>query len=251
MKTERELDQCLTFINCQLHPASAVGFPPSTIRQWRAVTISRQTGAGGHTVAEALAQDLNINGTLGSDPWAVFDRNLVEKVLEDHYLPSRLARFMPEDRVSEIEDALEEMCGLHPRSETLVDKMAETILRLAELGNVILIGRGANVVTNRLDYVFHVRLVGSLAKRIEYVQREQRIEKEAAREFICLEDRGRRRYLKKYFDREIDDPLLYHLVINTDLIGHKPAARMIAETLLSRRPDSTIESKPARALRAA
>ena len=82
--------------------------------------------------------------------------------MEDHDLPERVARFMPEDRASEISDTMEELFGLHPPSWLLVRKVTETILHLAELGNVILIGRGAAVITANLDHVFHVRLIGSL-----------------------------------------------------------------------------------------
>ena len=80
----------------------------------------------------------------------------MEKVLEDHSLPNRLARFMPEDRISEISDTMDELFGLHPPSWTLVRQTADTILHLAELGNVIVIGRGAAVITRKLDYVFNV-----------------------------------------------------------------------------------------------
>ena len=41
----------------------------------------------------------------------------------------------------------------------LVHKTAKTILQLAEMGNVIIIGRGANVVTAHMNNIFHVRLV--------------------------------------------------------------------------------------------
>ncbi|MGD1086396.1 MAG: cytidylate kinase-like family protein [Verrucomicrobiota bacterium] len=227
MNAEPRLEKCLTFINCQLRPGSARVTAPVTAKQWRAVTISRQTGSGGHTVAEELAKCLQARGLDDTRPWAVFDRNLVEKVLEDHHLPARMATFMPEDRVSEIGDVLEDLCGLHPPSWTLVEKTAETIRSLAELGNVILIGRGANLVTSTLDYVFHVRLVGSLEKRIEFLQKSRPGSKKAALEFIRQEDRGRGRYVSKYFGRDIDDPLLYHLVINTDLVSHQEAARII------------------------
>ena len=77
-------------------------------------------------------------------PWMVFDRNLVEQVLEDHHLPNHLARLMPEDRVSDLTDMLHQMFGFHPPFWTLVHQTSETILRLANQGNVILIGRGAN-----------------------------------------------------------------------------------------------------------
>jgi hypothetical protein len=164
-------------------------------------------------------------------PWAVFDRNLVEKVLEDHNLPDRLAKFMPEDRISEMSDTMDELFGLHPPSWTLVRKTTETILRLAELGNVILIGRGANVITARLDSVFHVRLIGSLEARVRNMQKVNQSSVKAALELIQKEDIGRRRYLKKYFNKDIDDPLQYHLVINTDLVSYEEAAGMIANAM--------------------
>jgi cytidylate kinase len=232
MNAEPKLEKCLTFIHCQLRPGGAKAAAPATAKQWRAVTISRQTGSGGHTVAEKLAECLQqARGMEDARPWAVFDRNLVEKVLADHHLPARMATFMPEDRVSEIGDVLEDLCGLHPPSWTLVEKTAETIRSLAELGNVILIGRGANLVTSTLDYVFHVRLIGSLEKRAEYLQQTRPGGMKAALEFIRQEDRGRRRYVAKYFGRDVDDPLLYHLVINTDLVSHQEAARLIAAAM--------------------
>jgi cytidylate kinase len=245
MNIEPGFEKCLTFIHCQLHPANAV-VPPAPTKPWRAVTISRQAGSGGHAVAEVLVGELQAYKITEASPWMVFDRNLVEKVLEDHHLPPRLARFMPEDRVTEIDDVIDEVWGLHPPSSTLVDKTAETILRLAERGNVILLGRGGNVITSKLDYVFHVRLVGSLEKRAEYIQKIQRLSRKAALEFIDHEDLGRRRYLKKYYHKEIDDPLLYHLVINTDLIGPQQAAGLIVQTMLASRTSYALRGQRSR-----
>jgi cytidylate kinase len=228
MNSQAEFDRCLSFINCQLRPnrekdAAAPRY---------AVTLSRQTGCGalavGHSLATYLAKRLD-NG-----PWAVFDRNLVERVLDDHHLPKRLAKFMPEDRISEMADTMDELAGLHPPSWVLVRQTAETIFHLAELGNVILIGRGANIITSRLRHVIHTRLVGSLEKRIQRIQTTDHLSPKAALNFITREDRGRKRYLKKYFGRDIADPLLYHLTINTDCIPCSKAAQIIGETLLSR-----------------
>ena len=238
MTAQPKLEHCLTFIHGQLRPAIAVPHPPLPATEWRAVTISRQTGSGGHVVAEQLAKCFGASGMTDTRPWAVFDRNLVEKVLEDNHLPARLAKFMPEDRVSEIDDVIENVCGLHPPLSTLIEKTAQTIRRLAELGHVILIGRGANIVASNLEGAFHVRLVGSLEKRGAYIQQCRQVGRRAALKFIHSEDRGRRRYLRKYFGKDIDDALLYHLVINTDLIGHKQAAELIAKTMLSLRPAS-------------
>jgi len=228
MKTHPGLERCEAFINCQMEPAH--GLPP---RERRAVTISRQAGSGAHLISTKLAEYLQAHTLKDSRPWTVFDRNLVERVLEDHSLPKRLAQFMPEDRISEMTDTLDEVFGLHPPSWLLVRQTAQTLLHLAELGNVILIGRGGNIVTRKLSYVFHVRLVGSLSKRLERLQQSNQLDKKSALEFIRCEDGGRTRYLKKYFNADPNDPLLYHLVINTDLISCERAVRMVGDAVMN------------------
>jgi cytidylate kinase len=241
MNTQIGFDRCLSFINCQLQSQPQPGRYRGGERR-PVITVSRQAGSGGHTVAEHLIKLLQDPGSEDPSSWAIFDRNLVERVLLDHNLPHNLARFMPEDRISEISDTMDELFGLHPPSWTLVRQTADTILHLAELGNVILIGRGANLITAKLDYSFHVRLVGSLERRVKRMQEAQQLNAKSALEVVHREDLGRKRYLKKYFNKDIDDPLLYHLVINTDLVPCGEAARMIAQTVTSRFQDSRLDS---------
>jgi len=228
-------DKCLAFINCQMqppeHPPGRKPGPPPKL----AVTLSRQTGSGALLVAERLAQLLQERAPAQGCAWTVFDRNLVEKVLEDHRLPKQLAQFMPEDRVSQFADMMQELLGLHPPSWTLVSQTTETILKLAELGNVILVGRGAHVITSKLSHVFHARLIGSLEKRAERVQEHLHLDREAALAFIEKEDRGRERYLRVHFQADINDPLLYHLIVNTDRMTCDDAAQLIAEAALRHR----------------
>ncbi len=233
MNPHASLDKCLAFLDCQLEPKSTPA-PRAAPLPYRAVTLSRQKGSGGHVVAEKLAEFLQANAPSRARPWTIFDRNLVEKVLEDHHLPKRLAQFMPEDHISEISDAMDELFGLHPSSWTLVEKTAETILRLADLGNVILIGRGSSLVTSSLPHVLHVRLVASLERRAECLQESENISNKAAIELIRREDRGRARYLSKHYDADINDPLLYHLIINTERVGYEQSASIIGNAMLGK-----------------
>jgi cytidylate kinase len=228
------LEHCLSFINCHLQPPARPSLFSETGARKAAITISRQSGCGAHVVAEKVATSLQAGAVSDDLPWRVCDRDLVETVLADHQLPEGLARFMPEDSVPEIDNIMDELFGLHPPLGTLVQKTAETILRLAEQGNVIILGRGANVITARLPHVLHVRMVASPERRIEHMQQFEGLTRKAAAERIRREDQGRQRYLKKHFDKDIDDPLLYHLVLNTDLVSLDNAARMITELVLNR-----------------
>lgn len=194
-----------------------------------AVTISHQTGAGAHAVAEQLAVLLQRTATDDPRRWTVLDRALVETALEEHHWPRQLAERMPEDKRSYVDDVLDDLFGLRPPSWVLVPQVAETILHLAETGHVVLIGRGATIVTARLPNVFHVRLVASLATRVKRTQGTHGLSPRQAARFVENEDRGRHRYVRANFHTRLEDELLYHLVVNTDRVPIDDAAILIAD----------------------
>ena len=226
------LEKCLTYIDCQTTPPAQHSFHNANTHSRPSVTLSRQTGCNTMVIASKLAEFLQVR-----DPspcgWTVFDKNLVEKILEEHSLPKRVAEFMPEGRISAIQDMLEELLGLHPSSTTLLRETIETVLHLATLGNVILVGRGAAVITRPLSNVFHVRLVAPLEQRAEKVMKQRQITREAALEFIKKEDRGYKLYLKDCFKADSDDHMLYDLVVNTARITPDNVARLIGEAVMS------------------
>lgn len=233
MSSNLNVARCLTFIESQMQPSKGPVRSDSRDANRLAITISRQTGTGGLAIADKLAACLQKSGPRRDRPWSVFDKNLVEEVLKRHNLPKDLGSFMAEDRASEIQDMVEEVLGLHPPSWVLVRRVTETIVHLAELGNVILVGRGAAVVTSRLAHVFHVRLVGTVDRRVERLCQFEKVSEKKALQLIKESDRGRERYLKKYFKKDVNDPLLYDLVLNTDRISDETATRLIADAALT------------------
>jgi hypothetical protein len=202
------------------------------------VTISRQEGCGAHLVGEEIVARFGELAPDAAPPWTLFDRNLVERVLQDHELPGGWAAWMPEDRVSEVADIVDGLFGLRPSSWVLVRKTAETILRLAEVGNVVVIGRAANIITARLPSAFRVRLVGSLPARIAYVRDHLDVAPMRAAAFVRERDLGRKRYVRKYYDRDVEDPLLYDLVVNTDRVAGAETARIVVEAVRARQEAS-------------
>jgi cytidylate kinase len=230
MTTGNQADKCLSFIQCDLNPPAKRWFPHTALLP--AVTLSRQTGCNVMAVAGELAELLEARDPAGPQHWSVFDRGLVEKVLEEHKLPKKIAKFMPEDRVSAIQDAIEELLGLHPSSRTLVHQTSETIQHLAEVGHVILVGRASNIITREMKSVFHVRLVAPLELRVEWVMAHHHLDAKSARDFIRKGDLGRKRYLKDHFHADIDDSTQYDLVINTARLPHRVVAQVIADAFV-------------------
>jgi cytidylate kinase len=198
------------------------------------ITISRETGAGADQVAIHLADILKDYKKDNSRDWTIFDKNLIQKVLEDHNLPKHLAVLMRENSYSAVSSVMQNLFGEAHESWELVHKTSQTILQLSETGNSIIIGRGGNMVTGKQKNCFHVRLIADLKDRIKHVEEIYNLDKAEAEKFIKKEDEARDQYLKKYFHHSVDDPLIYHMILNTSLLGYRHSAEIISYSILNK-----------------
>jgi len=198
------------------------------------VTISRETGAGATTLGRELmplfARELGEDGA----GWIFLDKDLLVQALTHHQLPARLAEFLPEDRISEVQAAIGELVGLHPPLWELEEKVSDAILHLARMGRVIFAGRAAHLVTRALPGGLHIRLVASPDSRIRRMATLLQCDPRAAAAYIEKNDHARRRYLRTRFGRDIDDAHLYDLVLNTDHFAPGSAARIVLAALRDR-----------------
>jgi Cytidylate kinase-like family len=209
----------------QAHPGTQSIIP-------RFVTVSRETGAGGVAVAELLAEQLNGEDEKGLRvPWTVFDKNLVEVVRREHDLPERFSKVLDESAFPEYRGIMDDLFGIKPSMSTMMRKTAQTILRLAALGNAIFVGRGANVITRGLEGGLHVRLIAPLALRINRIMDRESLERAEAEEFVKKSDEGKRRFMKDHFDRDISDQLLHHVALNTGRVTLPQAVTAIRSLL--------------------
>jgi hypothetical protein len=201
------------------------------------ITISRETGARADVISEIIVRlfsEYNINNPV---PWTIFDKNLIEKVIQDHHLPQSLGKIMEEEKYSAVKSLMIELLGGQPPIFNLIHKTTQTILQLAEIGNVIILDRGANIITSKLRNSFHVRMVAPLDYRIAHVQELYNFDRIKAIDFIKHEDIDRKDFVSTYFHKDVSDPLLYNLVINTSQHTDQVAAEIIVNAVLKKFPD--------------
>jgi cytidylate kinase len=198
------------------------------------VTISRQAGAGAETVARLLADKLNAKSATDEQPWTVFDKNLIGKVLEDQNMPQEIARHVHEDKDTTLKALVGELLGMHPSMWTIFHHTSDTILKLAHIGRCIIVGRGGSIITAKLKGGLHVRLVAPESVRLAHLKSHLKMEDKAAEKYLHDEDAGRRRYVKTNFDRDIDDPLLYDAVLNTATLGFERTADTLAAMIAAK-----------------
>src|SRR5690242_11068709 len=158
------------------HP-HAGGEPAPAFEQPRPlpfVTISRQAGAGGRTLARRLAERLNAMADAGEDasgggrekPWSAWDHELVEKVSKEHDLSETLVEALEDSSHRWMQDFLSGLSfggsKVHPEEFAVYRRVAHTIRGPANLGGAIIVGRGGVFITRDLPGGVHVRLVGPL-----------------------------------------------------------------------------------------
>jgi CMP/dCMP kinase len=197
------------------------------------ITLSRQTGAGADVISEKLVEFFKPYQDDEDPGWTIFDKNLINKILEDHNLPERLAHFYEERKQTLIQTIINDLFYGHSSYE-VIKKTAKTILQLVNRGHVIVVGMGGNVITAHMHEVFHVRVVAPIEQRIEHTMEVYNISRSEAIKFVPEEDEARRTYLKTYYHKDVDDPLLYDIVINTGECTYEEAAEMIGKTVLKR-----------------
>jgi len=207
------------------------------LKQGPTITISRETGSGADLVSEALLKFFKPLDEGYEHQWVVFDKNLIERVIEDHHLPEKLSKYFVEDKLSELKSTVNELLGIHPHSWVLVKKTTHTILQLAQIGNVIIVGRGGNIITGNMKNAFHVRLVAPMENKIKRIQERFSLTRKDAIEYIEKEDIARKNYVKKYFSKNVSDLSLYHIVINTGFMSYEKAAKSIAEIVIETYPE--------------
>lgn len=201
------------------------------------ITISRETGCEADKISDAVIHLLESSGKFPNRHWAVFDKNLIQLVLDDHHLPQKLEEYLSEEKTSALSSAMNEMLGIHPPLWKLVKQSAETILQLAHIGNCIIVGRGANIITAKLQNVFHVRMIAPYEVRVENIMSRFNFSNKDAIKFIKKEEASRKNYVKEYFHCDADDSAQYHLTINVHLCGIEGSANIIASAVERLRTD--------------
>ncbi len=201
--------------------------PPGRPEHHPFVTISRQTGAGGHALAHLLLQEMSKEDDPLLQRWQVFGRELCEKLMEDPKLHVSIQSLLTEEYRSEIEDAIYSLLGGETPRYAVVKKLFETIRTLATLGRVIIVGRAGMCVTRGLLDGVNIRLVASEATRVKRMMNLLQMGKKEAGEVVYKQDRDRARLVRDHFSRDIHDPLLYDVTWNTDAVSFEAIAASV------------------------
>lgn len=199
----------------------------------RTITIEREFGAGGATIAEKLAAQLG---------WKLWDQNLTAEIARlaqvdrasverfDERCDSLFYRLMKVYMRGSFERSLP-VSGLEGfDADRMVAFMQRVIERAADAGNSVIVGRGATYLLRHRQDAFHVFIFAPFEEKIRRVKATGKSEAEAI-ELISSIDQERATFIQKYFSKEWPTRYLYHQMINSK-VGDELVVRAIINEVL-------------------
>jgi cytidylate kinase len=154
--------------------------------------------------------------------WRTISRELINK--------AALAAGAPQVALAEIDELDFLKLRPSPRQWRAYREQVEGIIQvLAEVGDIVIVGRGGQVVLRDRPEVLHVRVVAPLERRVAWLQAAEALSPQAAEARLSQSDRRRAAYLQRSYKVNTNDPALYHLMINTGFFELSQALELVIQ----------------------
>lgn len=177
------------------------------------ITISEMIGTEGEKIAKELAKKM--------DYYFVGDKEIYKAA-------SALGIIAETGKIEEKAPSLIERI-FSERPKAYLDKFQAVLYELAQKGNTVFFGGGAQILLQSFDCAFHVLVVGSMEQRSRRIMEDKKISKDVAEKIVKQSDNNKASFLKFAFNEDWLNWKLYDLVINTDKLNSATAVKIIME----------------------
>ena len=201
------------------------------------ITVSRQFGSGGHTLAQIVAEKLGyrfvyeeIIDSLATkakiSPEAVkaFESEGINRLKSEGLLSPK--RFI--DRIFDSERK-------YMDGPTYVRLLGEIITQLAEKNDILVLGRGAQFILKDRPDTFHILCVAEKEDRIRFMQKRYNLSQADAESAVNRQSKRRMKLLKFFHHEDYDQPYYYDLVLNLSKLSMEQAVNLVMKLVTARK----------------
>lgn len=187
------------------------------------ITISREYGAGGHSIARRVAQELGIE---------IYDSDIIRNTARESGLDSGVIEH-EEEEISRA-DAFWRMitpAAYVDRREAIHEIERRVILMLAAKGPCVLLGRCADVILNEanvdsLNVFIYADELHRAARVSELIESKNPTDIQKA---MKRTDAARRSYYQQFTGRHWGDYRNYNLMLDSGLLGYDACVKLICD----------------------
>ncbi|MGM0688093.1 MAG: cytidylate kinase family protein [Bacillota bacterium] len=172
------------------------------------ITISREFGCGGETIARLVAEKTQ---------FLLVNKDTIIQGLTEYGIvepPEELDKIV-------VSDDGEELIPQY------VEAMHDYIYDLAIRNNLVILGRGGSILFRDYPPALHVRIIAQFTQRVQRVMKLYDLNSETAVKLVKEKDSEKRRYYRQIFDANWNNVRSYDLVLNTEKMGLEDAADII------------------------
>ncbi|PHU36641.1 AAA family ATPase [Pseudobutyrivibrio ruminis] len=188
------------------------------------ITISRQFGAGGSTIGQAVAERLG---------YYYCDKDMIVRTaIESGNLSPEEIRYYDEKVPKEFGfgQSLFDFYN-KPLDERLFNAQREAIRKVAEKGNCVIVGRNANIILKEYDKSLHVFISASERFRLKRMMGKMPgVPEEKVLSRLHSVDKARQKYCKYYTDTEFGNAAYYDLALKSSTLGIDNCVDIICNT---------------------
>ena len=197
---------------------------------YRVVTVGREYGSGGGPIAARLASRLG---------WDLVDNSLISEIARSAKVDPNICHKYDEKLDSWLHRLSKQTFGLGAfegvasgeqfDGEAMAALSHNVIERAAEMGSVVIVGRGGQCILQGHSDVFHAFVYAPMDERIRRV-REAYGSGFATPVYLTEQDKIRSAYIRHHFDQDWRDPHLYHALFCSKL-GDDTVVQMLGQAL--------------------
>jgi Cytidylate kinase-like family len=199
------------------------------------ITISREYGAGASELAALLGSRLGWPVLDAEIPAAVATRlRIPHESLEDwdEHAPRLLESVGRSLLLGNPQLLLDPAYAGRPEARDVAAATRSLLLEAVRTPPLIIVGHGAQVIFHDRPRTLHLRLVAPITERSLRVMARRSCTQHDAIAIAQHVDRDRMHYVQQFLDRDVRDPLLYALQINTGVVPMADAVTLVM-TLVS------------------
>jgi cytidylate kinase len=212
-----------------------LALPATQVPRFRNVCISRESGAGGGTIARMVADRLG---------WKVYDREILEVIAHRMEVSHDVVLALDELSPGLVQDWLLPLREEHyAPQEAYLDHLAKLMLAIGSAGESVIVGRGANFMLPRGE-VLAVRVIAPLKVRAQRLSEKMGVSVRTARRAARDLDQRRLRFARTMYRADAADPHHYDLVLDSASLGLSIAAEVIVRAVQAGMPPRVIAPPP-------
>ena len=187
------------------------------------ITISREYGAGGHSIAKRVAHQLGIE---------LYDRDIIRDTVKSSGLDSSVIE-EEEEEISRINAFVRAItpAAYVDRREAIHEIESKVILMLASKGPCVILGRCADAILDKagLDSLNVFIYADDLHRAVRVGELIDSKNPSDIQKAIRKTDNARRSYYQQFAGRHWGDYHNYNLMLDSGLLGYDACVRLICE----------------------